>query len=85
MSEALERVIAEQQKRLDDLQKLNESYCRSLDTVFTKHNKLFEQIARFIEANEKDQHKHRMEVRIEMIEAGWCFGCYSFVCECDHD
>ena len=87
MSEALERVIAEQQAKIDGLGKLIERQQKSLNTVFTQHEELFEAMARFIAADDNDEHKHkyRIKARIGMLETGWCFGCYSFVCECDHD
>lgn len=94
MSEALERVIAEQQKEIDHLKRVSDGYCKSLDTVFTQHNKLFESIGRMVDsfpsANDTDDerkryHKLACDVRIGLLEAGFCLGCYSFMCECDPD
>lgn len=93
MSQALERVIAEQQQNLDHLQKLNDSYCKDLETVFKRHDALFATIGRLVDsfpsANDTDEerkryHKIACEARIGLMEAGFCMGCYCFMCEC-HD
>jgi hypothetical protein len=85
MSQALERVIAEQQAKIDNMEKLIDGQNKSLNAVFTRHDELFEAMARLVESDEKDQPNLRRKVRLEMMDAGWCFGCYNFVCECDHD
>ena len=85
MSEALERVIAEQQAKIDHMEKVIEGQNKSLNTVFTRHDELFEAMARLVEADEKDWRTLSRKVRLEMMDAGWCFGCYSFACKCDHD
>mgnify|MGYP003661540753 CR=1 FL=1 len=92
MSEALTRVIEEQQRKIDQLQGLNDSYCKSLATVFTKHDELFEQISRMVDGyrewrgTPEQQERYRKlccEVRLGLMDAGYCLSCYSFVCECD--
>lgn len=86
MSEALERVIAEQQKKIDGMGKLIDSQAKSLNTVYTKHDDLFDVFAKLVEADERYRIVGLQErARLRMMDAGFCFGCHSFVCECDHD
>lgn len=94
MSEALERVIAEQQKEIDRLKGLSDGYCKSLETVYTQHNELFEKIGRMVDSlpsakdtddERKRYHKIACDVRIGLMDAGFCMGCYSFSCECHDD
>lgn len=94
MSAVLERIIAEQQEKIDQL--LGDIK-RSIDdaaTVYTRHDELFEAIARLIDydlpTEPTDQHwsrfcKLRHEVRMQMLDTGYCLRCYNFICECDDD
>jgi hypothetical protein len=94
MSAALERVISEQQATIDQLL---DDIKRSIDssaTVYTRHNQLFEDIARLIDyelpsdPNEEQWTrfcKLRHAVRMQMLDTGYCLQCYNFVCECDND
>ena len=95
MSEALTRVIDEQQKRIDDLLATNKSLINRAESIFKKNDELFESVARLIDfrfktdgwSDKEREHygslKH--EVRMQMIEAGYCVTCYNFMahCECD--
>lgn len=92
MSAALERVIAEQQKTIDQLTKIVESGHETLNTMWTKHNELFEAFARLIdfaaphpekEFDYKAYNNLRHECRLQMLETGYCMTCYNFVCECE--
>jgi hypothetical protein len=92
MSEALERVIAEQQATIDRLKKQVESGYETLNTIWTKHNKLFDDFARLVDADipKDDQplqidayRRLRHACRLQMLEAGYCMTCYNFVCECE--
>lgn len=94
MSAALERVIAEQQEKIDQLL---DDIKRSIDsaaTVYTRHDQLFEDIARLIDCDlpsdpTEEQWtrfcKLRHNVRMQMLDIGYCLQCYGFVCECDYD
>ena len=94
MSAALERVIAEQQAAIDQLR---EDMKRSIDdaaTVYTRHDQIFEDIARLIDyefqSNATDQQwtefcKRRHTVRMQILDIGYCLHCYNFVCECDYE
>lgn len=91
---ALERVIAEQQEKIDwltgDLKRAHET----AETLWTRHNELFEAIARLLDydypINPTEQQwsqfcKLQHEVRMQMRDTGYCLRCYNFVCECDDD
>lgn len=92
MSQALERVIAEQQSTIDHLKQQFESGHKTLNTMWTKHSELFEAFARLIDADLPDgsdyakleaYRKLRYECRLQMLETGYCMTCYNFVCECE--
>jgi len=99
MAEALNRVIEEQQKRIDDLLEGNKKLIERAANVFKKNDELFEAVARLIDFRmDFDEHKWedkkraaycslRHEVRMQMIEAGYCVTCYNFMahCECDYE
>ena len=95
MSEALNRVIEEQQKRIDDLLEGNKKLIERSARVFKQNEELFEAMAKLLDYdlpsdNITDKQwagycslKH--EVRMQMIDAGYCVRCYNFMvhCECD--
>jgi len=95
MSEALNRVIEEQQKRIDDLLEGNKNLIERSARVFKQNEELFEAMAKLLDYdlpsdNITDKQwadycslKH--EVRMQMIDAGYCVRCYNFMihCECD--
>jgi len=95
MSEALTRVIDEQQKRIDDLLASNKSLIDRAAKVFKQNDELFEAAARLIDFRIKTdgwtdkEREHygslKHEVRMQMIEAGYCVHCYNWMnfCECD--
>ena len=100
MSEALNRVIEEQQKRIDDLLEGNKKLIERSARVFKQNEELFEAFARLLDAQMPTQaqvdsqhsvakiyHDLRHEARMQMIEAGYCVNCYNFMvsCECDYD
>jgi uncharacterized coiled-coil protein SlyX len=91
-SPALERVIAEQQATIDRLKKQVESGYETLNTMWTKHDELFDNFARLVDADiPKDDHllkideyrRLRHACRLQMLEANYCMTCYNFVCECE--
>ena len=91
---ALERVIAEQQAKIDGLQKVLASQLKQLETVFTRHNELFEKLGELIDARIPDKTDEaiwkryvalKWECRQMMAEAGFCCHCRNFVCECEND
>ena len=95
MSEALNRVIEEQQKRIDDLLASNKNLINRAENIFKKNDELFEAIARLIDFRIKTdgwtdkEREHygslKHEVRMQMVEAGYCVHCYNWMnfCECD--
>ena len=97
MSEALNRVIEEQQKRIDDLLEGNKKLIERSARVFKQNEELFEAVAKLIDFRmnyDKWEDKQREaygslrhKVRMQMIEAGYCVTCYNFMahCECDYD
>lgn len=96
---SLDRVIAEQQKKIDDLTEANKKLSERAANVFKQNEELFESFARLIDFRmDFDEHKWedkkreaycslRHEVRMQMIEAGYCVTCYNFMahCECDYE
>jgi succinate dehydrogenase/fumarate reductase flavoprotein subunit len=96
---SLDRVVAEQQKKIDDLTEANKKLIERAANVFKKNDELFEAVARLIDFRmDFDEHKWedkkreaycslRHEVRMQMIEAGYCVTCYNFMtnCECDYE
>lgn len=94
MSAALERVIAEQQTRIDRLTREVDRGHETLAKMWTKHNGLFEDFARLVDATiSKDDdllkidsyRKLRHACRLQMLDAGYCMTCYNFNCECQYD
>lgn len=97
MSEALTRVIAEQQQIIDGLKMQIEAANKGANQAFKRHEELFEAWARFLDADipkcspdpQSDVFKSfmdlRHEVRMQMMESGYCLRCYNFVCECDDE
>lgn len=88
----LERVIAEQQTKIDQLTAEVTRGHETLNTIWNKHNDLFESFARLIDAHIPDSTDHgdpknfrrlRQTCRVAMLEAGYCMTCYNFGCECE--
>ena len=91
---SLERVIAEQQKKIDHLELLAKSQ-RDQNTMLNQSiEKRFRQLDQLVSLRLrdcwKDDKKAQWEsycnmihdVKLSMIEYGWCFNCESFMCEC---
>ena len=99
MSEALERVIAEQQREIDNLRKKLQNEHVNGDTLYKGREELFSHMARVLEfgvrehwdkGKESDFKRYVTllhEVRIGMMEAGYCLRCrnFAFDCECDRE
>ncbi len=94
MSEALERVIAEQQANIDQMREIIASQQKDLKTVFTRHEELFHAFATLLDADVPDKsdhakwkayHEMRWAARLKMVEAGYCVHCYNFICECEYE
>jgi hypothetical protein len=93
MSEALNRVIEEQQKRIDDLLEGNKKLIDRSARVFKQNEELFEAMAKLLDYDlpsdnitDKqwaDYFSLKHDVRMQMIDAGYCVRCYQFICECD--
>ena len=94
---SLERVIAEQQKKIDHLELLVKSQ-RDQNTMLNQSiEKRFRQLDQLVSLRLrncwKDDKKAQWEaycsmihdVKISMMEYGWCFNCRSFLCDCQHD
>jgi exonuclease VII large subunit len=93
---SLERIIAEQQQKIDDLTIGNKKLIERAANVFKRNSDLFEVWARFLDADHPTQEQidegHsiskiyfdlRHEVRMQMMEAGYCLRCYEFICQCE--
>ena len=92
MSAALERVIAEQQAEIDKLKAQQASAHETLNTLWERHDQLFDCFARLIDADIPDganldvakaYRNLRHECRLKMLDAGYCMTCHNFVCECE--
>lgn len=93
MIEALTRVIDEQQKRIDDLLEGNKKLIERSARVFKQNDELFEAMARLLDYDlpsdnitDKQWSEYcslKHEVRMQMLDAGYCVRCYEFICECD--
>jgi hypothetical protein len=91
---SLDRVIAEQQKRIDDLTEGNKKLIERSARVFRQNEELFEAFARLLDADIPEVpteqqwtsfNSLRHECRMQMLDAGYCLRCYNFVCECDDE
>jgi len=83
VSEALERVIAEQQKEIDHL-KLRDQ--RNIEEWVREH----ERLERFMGAfwlffNSPDDKQAHWAMRMLLAEQGWCVRCQVNPCECDDE
>ena len=95
MSSALVRVIAEQQESIDNLKAQLESAQKSSAHVWKQHEKLFDALARFLDAGiplnhsdadrAKNYLKQRHEVSLAVLACGYCLRCRGFICHCGED
>jgi hypothetical protein len=87
MSEALTRVIAEQQSKIDNLEIIIASKNKSLESTFKRQDELFEAWARLLDSEEGSEEYRRLrhEVRMQILETGYCLRCYNFSCECNYE
>jgi ferritin-like metal-binding protein YciE len=83
MSEALERVIAEQQAQIDRLKQIVDSNNKSF-AGFTKSQERMAHAA-FGLINEPRSHDRMWALKLELQAQGWCVFCEASPCECDHD
>lgn len=83
MSEALERVIAEQQTQIDRLKKSIDQY----QTYAQQNIKSKERMAHaaFGLINAPTNHDAMWALKMELQAQGWCTFCESSPCECEHD
>lgn len=95
MRAALERVIAEQQERIDHLEALVDSRTNGWQAEFKRLDTLLGSVAYFlmvadrtwktIELTEKDHEayfKARAKVRLAATECGYCWHCENIPCAC---
>ena len=95
MSSALERVIAEQQDRVDILTAQLERAQKSLVHVWKQYEELFDALAGFLDADipldrsdvdrAEKYLKQRHELSLAVLECGYCLRCRDFICHCDED
>jgi len=99
MSVALERVIAEQQHEIDSLRLEVERSHVNGDTLYKGREELFSLMAQVLDfsvreywdkAQEADFKRYITllhEVRMGMMEAGYCLRCrnFAFDCECNRE
>lgn len=92
---SLERVIAEQQKEIDRLRELLNSANNNNALTHKMLNDKFLQLDSLVSLRIRDCWRDDKgeqwaqyckiigDVKISMIENGWCFNCQSFSCECN--
>ena len=81
MSEALERVIAEQQKEIDHLRERLDSSYRTLNKNHADYVALKD--AAFGAMDWPDDTRYRMALRDALRGQNWCLTCRECPCECD--
>jgi len=95
MSEALERVIAAQQKEIDWLKERETSHNKQVERVYKQLDDAFATINSTVNLRPKDwfkdkeSHKafyaHAHDLRMFLLDNSWCLSCESFNCECTED
>lgn len=83
MSEALERVIAQQQAEIDRLKSNIEQNNRFLEINFREREKFKD--AAFALINHPTNPDARMGLQLALRDQGWCLTCETMPCECDYD
>lgn len=85
MSEALERVIAEQQKEIDRLKALERSNADAWRRENERNERFMEAFWLYWRAPNDAMYKRGMH--FALIEQGWCLLCERQMnwCECDYD
>ena len=92
---SLERVIAEQQSKIDRQESRLKHYHEQTALLHKQIEKRFSQLDTLVTLSLRDcwrDDKKKQweqycrtvnEVKISMIEYGYCFNCQSFLCECN--
>jgi len=81
MSEALERVIADQQLKIA---RLTEMVDRNHITLEYNYKELVElKDAAFSVMNAPNNYAYRQTLRETLTKQGWCLSCEQMPCECD--
>lgn len=83
MTEALERVIAEQQRRIDQLDASLGRANQSLGDAFRRQEEIAD--AAFLLLFEPSSESYQRNMREKLRAAGFCLHCERFVCECGDD
>jgi hypothetical protein len=81
MSEAFERVIAEQQREIDRQKSVIDQNNKYLEKNFKQREKLKDAVFLFI--NAPNNYEYRNELREELRNQGWCLSCEQMPCECE--
>jgi len=81
MSEALARVIAEQQAEIDRFKAREQSSIKDWKRAYEKEEKLMSAVFSFL--NSKYTHEDQMRMRQTIMETGWCLQCEVNPCECE--
>ena len=98
MSAALERVIAEQQERIDRLEKQDAAFTENSRREFERYRDLFSALSNYATAAErlidfktisdKDReyfHRVKYDLREKSWAVGYCWRCEHYGCVCDMD
>jgi hypothetical protein len=98
-TDALARIIAQQQAEIDGLRSMVAGHEQSRKTLFERDKELFENINALLDfkvqnywkdnqAKALDQYRElRHTLRMHLIESGWCINCTDFrnQCGCDDE
>lgn len=98
MSAALERVIAEQQERIDRLEKQDAAFTENSKREFERYRDLFsalssykaaaERMIDFSAISDRDRayfYRCRDDLRAKSWAVGYCWRCEHYGCVCDMD
>lgn len=83
MSNALERVIAEQQKEIDQLKLRDQKNSEQWQREYKRQQRFMDAFWLFFNSpSDKDA---RWALRMVLAEQGWCVSCQQNPCECDDE
>ena len=82
MSEALARVIAEQQAEIDRFKARDQLSLKNWNRAYEKEQALMSAVFSFL--NSKYTHEDGTHMRQAISDAGWCLQCEVNPCECEN-
>lgn len=84
MSDALIRVIEEQQAEIDACKKHIEGQRQSMSLLVNDREEIFSLVDDLFSSKGTEKYAESWQkVRTHMLMKGWCFQCGGFECECE--